>query len=287
MRRAFTLIELLVVIAIIGLLIALFLPGISSSRRQARAAMGFANLRSLSQTLHHYAFEQRDAYVNPFRAAWPNSPEYSGMRWTTIHADSDIQRRWDFEAPLCPPAHTEGFSGVWYSFLAEYRGGKRNDPEQISPADSQLVVHYRESEGDQAVREGEVLMPTSYIYSPVFWSKPRRFLGHCRDDMAPELISTALQSAITYPSAKVLLFERGDIAGGRTGLQYNSQHANTHVALVDGSCERVSMRNLYDAAQRSPGLIATEACCPQPPPGPTLPFFYATHRGIQGRDLDR
>jgi hypothetical protein len=83
--------------------------------------------------LGSYVYEQRDEFPNPFRPAWPNSPEYSGMTWTKVHSESDPQQQWDFAAPLCPPAHTEGFAGVWYSYLAEYRNGTRTDLEQVSP----------------------------------------------------------------------------------------------------------------------------------------------------------
>jgi prepilin-type N-terminal cleavage/methylation domain-containing protein len=285
--RGFTLIELLVVIAIISLLIALFLPGLAGARRAARVAAGFANLRSCSTILAAYINDNREEFLNPFRAEWPGSPANSGMRWTKIQSQSDPQQQWDFEAPLCPPAHTEGFAGVWYSYLAEYRGGTRADIEQISPADPDLTLRFREAESDPAVRNGEVLMPTSFLYSPVFWSRSTRFAGHCRDDMKPEYISTAMLPAVTMPSAKVMLFERGDFSSGRRPVTWCDHQAKTHVAVVDGSCDTVDMTSLYAAAAREADLIPTETCCPPNQPSPTLPYFWATLHGIKGRDLPR
>jgi prepilin-type N-terminal cleavage/methylation domain-containing protein len=280
MRRAFTLIELLVVVAIIGLLIALFLPALAASRRTARATVGFANLRSLSQVMTTYLGEYREGFLNPFRPAWPDIP------WTTIRSITNPDQKWDFNSPLCPPTTTEGFATVWYSYMAEYRGGRRNDMEQVSPGDGALVAQYRGLESDQAVREGETLMPTSFVYPPVFWSRPNRFF-HCRDDMTPPYLETQVLASVVHPSAKVMLFERGDFASERTALSWNDRRAKTHIALVDGSCDTVVMRDLIAAAAASPDLIPTETCCPPVLPDQPLGFFWATFMGVQGRDISR
>jgi prepilin-type N-terminal cleavage/methylation domain-containing protein len=285
MRRAFTLIELLIVIGIIALLIGLLLPALASARRTARSAAGFANLRSLSMVMASYVDANKEEFLNPFRPSWPQLPQYTGMTWTKIQSSGDPTQQWDFAAPLCPPAHTEGFAGVWYSYLAEYRGGKRTDSEQVSPADGDLVSALRDGEKDQATRDGAVLMPTSFYYSVAFWSRSDRFPGHCREDMKPEYIHTALLPSVTYPSAKVVLFERCDFASGRVPLSWCDQRAKTHIALVDGSCETQDMADLYAAAQQDATLIPTDTCCGGQSPIP--PFFWATLNGIKGRDLHR
>lgn len=287
MRRAFTLIELLVVIAIIAILVAVLLPALAVARRSARATAGFANLRSLSQVMSAYTHDNREGFLNPFRKEWPTTGATAGMVWTMVHAPSDAQRRWGFAVPICPAANTEGFGKVWYSYLAEYRGGRRADREQISPGDAELAVEYRTAESDIATMHGDVLMPTSFYYPPVFWSKPSRFDSHCRADMKAEDVETALQASVTYPSAKVLLFERGDFASGRTAMTWFDQRAKTHVAIVDGSCDTVNIGSLYNSAMQASNadMIPTETCCPMPPPLPT--FFWATYRGVQGRDLAR
>ena len=54
-QKGFTLIELLVVIAIVGILIALLLPAIASTRDSARAVVCKSNLRQIGLSLHTYA----------------------------------------------------------------------------------------------------------------------------------------------------------------------------------------------------------------------------------------
>ena len=130
-------------------------------------------------------------------------------------------------------------------------------------------------------------MPTSYYYPPVFWSLSSRFDTHCRDEMKCTYIKTALLPSVSYPRAKVMLWQRADFATGRATLNWSDPHAKTPIALVDGSCETQNMSDLYAATERDGELIPTETCCRPYAPSPIYPFYWATLHGIKVRDLPR
>ncbi|MBS0198543.1 MAG: type II secretion system protein [Planctomycetes bacterium] len=292
-RRGFTLIELLVVIAIISILMGLILPSLAGSRRTARSAAGFANMRSVATVLLIYTTDHQEDFLNPFRASWQQQRDGIVPQWSEAVSSKDPHNRWDFLTPICQACNTEGFSSMWYSYLAEYRGEPRYSPVQVSPNDADVISVFNDAKGDpNAVGESH-LFPSSFLYSPVFWSKPERYAGSIRGSMLPDMIRTALQSSVIKPSAKVVVWERADFAQ-QSYPNWASVRARTHIALVDGSCDTVDMGDL---TRRALDAIATPdtndddlAPCDADLGNPLKPFplfFFATRNGVKGRDIAR
>lgn len=210
------------------------------------------------------------------------------MKWTSACVASDPSKRWDFGNSACPDVHTEGFSEVWYSYLAEYRGGRRDDREGCSPLDGELGRTYQAAASNPRVREGRDLLPTSYMYSPTFWINdwPYDLIRCHRLGLVPLYIETARLSLVRFPGQKVVLWERIDFRAGKKAVAWNDRRANTNVSLADWSVKTVNMSSLYDVAEadRSRRLIPGESRCHLPANGGRS-FFLHTLDGIWGRDL--
>lgn len=316
-HRGFTLVEMLVVIAIIGVLLTLLLPALGSARRTARATAGNANLRSLTQVMLVYTNDNNEDFLNPFRASWPagmpDDPQY-----TDAVGDAGV---WSFASP-CQPCNTEAFAYYWYSYLSTTDGGRKIRDEQISPADAPLRGLKSQFEDRQETREGLMLWPSSYLYSPTFWSSPSRYPDRgYRRDMTEDMLRTNSVASVMSPQDKALLFERADFFQARRvtisdqGAErmdlppaFNNIQAKPRVSVVDGSVRVVLVGDILQRAtgadpDLTPGVIvsAPDGLTLRRPKGrDDLPVgegttsdgpypapFWATYRGVEGRDLPR
>jgi prepilin-type N-terminal cleavage/methylation domain-containing protein/prepilin-type processing-associated H-X9-DG protein len=109
-RAAFTLVELLVVIGIIAILLAILLPALSRSRREAHRANCLANLRSMQVAQWIYATENRGyliqaglghggAHANE-PVAWFNTLQRYGSNKLLPRCPADNSPHWPGGAPV-------------------------------------------------------------------------------------------------------------------------------------------------------------------------------------------
>lgn len=324
--KAFTLIELLVVIGVIALLMGILLPALAGARRHARATVGVANLRSLSQIMTMYTGDSAGKFLSPFHPEyWPypgpigeyffDAPRYDEKGKDSVY--------WSFNVP--PPMEafrTEFFSAYWYSYLADYANRGSFSSEQISPADQylgDLASQLRSAD----LQRRDVLWPSSYLYSPTFWCNPDRYFA--RNPLQPADLMNMRLDSVTSPSAKVMLWERADFSqrqrveitannttSSRNPPSWSNPRARPHVAVVDGSVTEVDMADLTrraadtdennrDKDLKPVGTYAAPDSMPVLGPAGKIAlggsgstsdgeyplFFWATRNGVRGRDLPK
>lgn len=322
MRRGFTLVELLVVIAILAVLMGILLPGLALARRHAQSTVGNANMRSLTQVMLMYTQDNQDAFLDPFGKGCLSECDCTAADCTDAPLTLEPVHAWDFNTQEMPAFATEFFSYYWYSYLSLHDGQPAMREEQRSPADT-AIRGLQDRYGDSPLHSGQVaLWPTSFLYSPTFWCSADRY--EPGEERACNLLNrmgkTQYHSSVSYPSSKVLLFERLDfgqrdrvrverseaVREGRSPA-WNNLRATTAVSVVDGSVEEVSMADLYAAAAEDEGLapVGVGRGLDEPPivlskeqsmgavggsnrsDGEYPLFFWATARGVEGRDLPR
>lgn len=318
-NRAFTLIELLVVIGIIAVLMSLLLPTLAGARRTARAAIGVANMRSLSQMMFLYSNDHQGRFVSPFRPDWGDQ---SSRVWTDLVDPNEGENLvWSFYTPLDEKLNTESFAFYWYSYLKRSYGEQAYDKVMFSPADPTLAAMDATLSGTNESRNGHVLWPSSFLYSPTMWCSTARYpsLASDRLAMTREYLQVQGVDSVTSPAGKVFLFERADFRQPRrpdgTPLPptFNNPRSRINVATVDGSVSEVAIRDLLERASDEQYVPLGFAQAPDGPPlakpyivpagipdpttwpvggepsadGQFPLFFWATRFGARGRDLAR
>ena len=301
----FTLIELLVVIAIIALLVGLLLPALAQARQSAQATKSLANLRSNAQLIALYAADYREDFVNPFTPTDPSCPSLSQSWVWTQRAPCSIG--WSYSAPFSTSG-TETFGHHWLAHTLFADQLERSRLESlVAPGDLALSRWLKANRPAQG--NWEWIFPTSYWYPPSFWQDPARFRN-----ISPMAASQATRhfirrnriTDVVAPSGKVMLFEGKDYQS-KAQWMFNDPRARPHVALVDGSGQRVSIRKIVEATATSDS--STDGTLKIPSgrfePGEAelgtrfeygaaqgfswtygLPaYFWRTRDGIRGRDL--
>jgi len=275
----FTLIELLVVIAIIGLLLGLLLPALGSARASARLVQSQVNLRSMAQIHETYAGDYRESMINPFDVqkfldSRGNGPGFGGWG-TSKKIGSSSVAEWSEGSGNTKQWYSEMYAFHWYSVIGGWISqGDYASEVQFAPADRVLITRNERLQEDPPFPNWSLetgFWDGSYILSPTIWFSPERY----REDGRPDAIRNNpigskvkrnKLSGVTYPSQKVLIWERFDWSkkeriasfrdpnfGGdpfifgkeQTYPQWNNPDAEPSVATADGSVSRVKISKIF------------------------------------------
>jgi prepilin-type N-terminal cleavage/methylation domain-containing protein len=238
--RAFTLIELLVVISIIALLIGILLPALQRARISAQYARSLANIRSHGQVLHTYANENRGELLNPFdrRKAgtftkWRIEPSWSSSGYYDMRNDA--------------------YSYHWGPLAREYYADQKESDVFAAPGDEETLETIEEQ-----ILEGGInnwVNDISYWYSATCYYSTRRFetdtSGHVDEGGIWDNIDRHEMDDVSYPSQKVLIFEKQDFTQ-RSKPLFSHPDSNASLLLADGSARPANNTPLIIRSQTDP-----------------------------------
>ena len=323
-RSGFTLIELLVVIAIIALLIGILLPSLAEARRTAQNTVSLMNMRQLNTTIAAYASENKDAFLNPFDK--DNALRMPGTGWYDIILNRSANSTsgffvWRFDdSQRC----TEMFAAHWASLMMNYIAENQlASGIQFAPGDRAVIDRFNATKGSYNLED--VIWDGSYFYPPTFWMTPNRYQSQLMVPATAGSANLWRRNRfdnVPFPWAKVMLFERFDF-GQRTRIaatgggtvkafpNWNNPASTSRFGLVDGSVDSVKIRTLNALANSTtnPADVATFTPSGVWNPAQTLldrydmandglengtnnsgvypAYFWATRKGILGRDINR
>lgn len=281
MKKGFTLIELLVVIAIIAILLAILLPALNSARGSARLLKSQANLRSLGQIQEVYSGEYRGSLMVPFpikEYTAGTGPGGGARGWATARKVGSALGGLEFtygRNGRHTPWYSEFYAFHWYSVVGGWISQSDYASEvQFSPSDRVLITRVDQLQEDPP--RGWTLdtgyWDCSYILSPTTWFSPERYRSDGRpiahsNNPVTSLARRNYMSNVTYPSQKVMMWERFDWSkkrrtasyrnpniGGGTPIifgdedlspQWNNYDAEPSVATADGSVSRVKIASIF------------------------------------------
>lgn len=181
--RAFTIIELLVSIGVIGVLLAILIPTLASSRARARETKCLSNLRGLGAAMELYTQRFNGKY--PFAIGGQKidmSPDHDGTDFLQIQSNFDVTHAWPGLMHEVAPWRE------WYSTWVCPGARRRTGEPWASPGDDPL-----------GPSGPSYVMSDSLLARPETWS-----VGTAPSE---QLVRAVSVSDVLFPSSKVIMFD--------------------------------------------------------------------------------
>jgi len=243
-RPCFTLIELLVVIAVIALLVAILIPALQSSKKQARAVVCSSNIKQLAVGLFMYEAENQ-SFPYGFRNIF--NPPPGGYAGNLL-----------FDRP----------GWWWFHYIPDYTGRSRNNKtilwcpsRKIKAPELNHVLHgnygvnrsickssddiqHAEEEfigtplrGSDIPRPGRTLLIVDSGYSIVSW-------WHVTD-VPPVPPGSSMEDAAYVPGLEIN--KDRDLRPGFEADAIDGRHPNrtVNIGFADGHSERIKADDLF------------------------------------------
>ena len=241
---AFTLVELLVVIATMALLVAILVPSLQNSRRQAKAVLCSSNIKQLFFGLAMYetengilphAFDNTPMYSPP--GGYPGGSAYDrrGWWWFNYIADYSKKNKGKKTVLQCPSRHITNLELKNNILCANY-GINQSICKSSSGRESHSEFIGTPLRSGHISRAAETLLIVDSGYSIITW-------WHAADN-PPISLSSTIEDTAYVPG--LWINKERDLWPGQEHDAINGRHPNrsVNVGFADGHVNRTKADSL-------------------------------------------
>ena len=246
-RTGFTLIELLVVIAIMALLVAILVPSLQNSRRQAKAVLCSSNIKQLFFGLAMYETENesfphafdRPPHGSPPPGGYPGYAQYDrkGWWWFNYIADYSKKDKGKKTVLRCPSRHVTSLE-LKNNILCGNYGVNQSICKSSIGRESHSEFIGKPLRSGHISRAAETLLILDSGYSMINW-------WHATNAPPVSLGNTIIEDTAYVPG--LWINKERDLWSGQEHDAINGRHPNktVNVGYVDGHISRTKADDLF------------------------------------------
>ncbi len=243
---AFTLVELLVVIATMALLVAILVPSLQNSRRQAKAVLCSSNIKQLTVGLFMYetengilphAFDNTPMYPPPGGYAGGSAYDRIGWWWFN-YIEGFYNKANNHETVLRCPSKWLRNPRLKNNILCGNYGVNESICKSSSGRESHSEFIGTPLRSGHISRAGETLLVVDSGYSMINW-------WHATDAPPDSLGNTIIEDTAYIPGLRIN--KERNLWPGQEHDAINGRHPNktVNVGYVDGHISRTKADDLF------------------------------------------